>query len=75
MCLMAYVIPNFKTKTILKRALEAGERIEIFDPGIGSGRDYSIFSGTVCVEGPHCPQPHKWYAELTLENGKIVRVK
>lgn len=72
---MAYVSPNFKTKTTLKRALEAKERIKIFDQGIGSVINYSTFSGTVCVEGPHYPQPHKWYAELTVENGKIVRVR
>lgn len=72
---MAYVSPNFQTKKLLKQAVEEQRTVEIFDPGLGSGRDYSTFSGTVCVEGPHYPQPHKWYAELTVENGKIVRVK
>ncbi len=32
-------------------------------------------NGVLAFEGPHYPQPHKWYAECTVENGVIVKVK
>ena len=32
-------------------------------------------NGTFCCEGPHYPQPHKWYATCTAVNGIIVKVK
>jgi len=68
---MAYVRPNFKTKKELKLALLAGEAIEVFQPGIGS----VPANGIVYLEGPHYPEPHKWYAEATMANGKLVKVK
>lgn len=30
--------------------------------------------GTVYLEGPHYPKPHRWYAECQAENGRIVKV-
>jgi hypothetical protein len=32
-------------------------------------------NGTEFVEGPHHPQPHTWYAQVVVENGKVVKVK
>jgi hypothetical protein len=29
----------------------------------------------VTLEGPHYPQPHRWYAEATVRDGVIVKVK
>jgi hypothetical protein len=31
--------------------------------------------GVVTVEGPHYPQPHRWYAQVTLTNGVITDIK
>ena len=31
--------------------------------------------GWICVEGPHFPQPHKWYAQVFVENGVVKEVK
>lgn len=31
--------------------------------------------GTIYVEGPHYPEPHKWYAQCEARNGQIVKVK
>lgn len=68
---MAYVSPNFKTKKALKEALERGAPIEVFQPGLGSvPRD-----GKIYLEGPHFPEPHKWYAEGTMKDGRLVGVK
>lgn len=73
-----YVDPNFKTKKAFKEAVEAGKAVAFFQPG-------GIFaapkfleeggSGKVYVEGPHYPEAHTWYAEVTIENGKVVKIK
>ena len=68
-----YVDPNFTTKKALKEAVVAGEYVGIYDPG-PFGTD-SPTNGTVCVEGPHYPKPHKWYAQLTIVDSKITKVK
>lgn len=68
---MSYTVKNFKTKKALKDALKAGETLEVFEP---SGRPAAT-DGTVYLEGPHYPAPHTWYAEATLKDGKIVKVR
>jgi hypothetical protein len=67
---MAYVSPNFKNKKALKTALAAGQSIDVFQPGAGTVPQ----NGLVFLEGPHYPQAHTWYAQGTMENGKLVKV-
>lgn len=66
-----YVDPNFKTKKLLKEAIKEGKEVIVYQPndmfGVGPP------TGTVCVEGPHYPQPHTWYAQVEAKNGKVVR--
>lgn len=66
-----YVRPNFKTKKALKEAVAKGERVTIFSPGPFPANQ----NGTEFVEGPHYPAPHTWYAEVTVENGVVKKVK
>lgn len=68
---MTYVDPNFKTKKALKQALADGKEVSVFNPGLGTIPQ----NGTVYLEGPHFPEPHKWYAQGTMQDGKLVRVK
>jgi len=68
-----YTTKNFKTKKALKEAVENGEKITVFQPGPFGGNEPK--DGVVCVEGPHYPEPHRWYAECTLENGYVVKVR
>lgn len=68
-----YTTKNFKSKKALKEALAAGESITIFQPGPFGGNEPK--DGTVALEGPHYPEPHKWYAQATLKDGKIISVK
>lgn len=69
-----YTERNFKTKKALKEAVAAGEKIGVYQPN-------DIFNtpiprnGTVCVEGPHAPMPHRWYASVELKDGAIVKVR
>ena len=76
-----YTIRNFKTKKALKEAVKAWnarslercmvEAVKLYAPGLGTPKD----NGTEYVEGPHYPQPHRWYAQVTVEDGIVVRVK
>lgn len=76
---MAYTVMNFKTKKALKEAVgywnsgsNAADVIRCFQPGLGP--DLSNFTGKVCLEGPHYPKPHTWYAEAELVDGVVVKV-
>lgn len=70
---MAYATRNTKSKTALKRVVEAGEDIGIWQPG-PFGRD--VFpDGEYAIEGPHYPEPHRWYATAVVKDNKIVAVK
>lgn len=66
-----YVSPNFKTKKALREALASGANVEVFAPGLGT----VPHDGTVYLEGPHYPQPHTWYAQGSMRDGKLVKVK
>lgn len=68
-----YVSPNFKTKKALKEAVAAGKEVTIFQPGPFGGNEPT--DGKLSVEGPHYPEPHKWYAQIEVADGKVVKVK
>ena len=68
-----YTNYNFKTKKALKEGIEAGMSITIHQPGPFGGNEPT--NGTVCLEGPHYPEPHRWYATATIKNGRVVKVK
>lgn len=71
---MAYVKPNFRTKKALREALKRGDRVEVFQPN-------NLFNitfdgtGSTAVEGPHFPEPHKWYASVTYKDGVVLTAK
>ena len=66
-----YVTPNYKTKKALKEAVARGDSVRIFQPGIGS----TPRNGKVCIEGPHSPEPHRFYAEAEVKDGIVVKVR
>lgn len=68
-----YASQNFKSKKALKEAVAAGKQVTVYQPGPFGGNEPR--DGKVCLEGPHYPEPHKWYAEATLKDGVIVAVK
>lgn len=69
-----YVQPNFKTKKALKEAVAEGKDVTIFQPGPFGG-DEPDNASSVAVEGPHAPMPHSWYAQVTVRDGKVIKVK
>lgn len=68
-----YVRSNPKSKAALKRSIAAGTIETVFQPGPFGGNEPT--DGVVTLEGPHYPKPHRWYAQATLEGGRIVSVK
>ena len=68
-----YTTENFKNKKALKEAVARGDKVTYFQPGPFGGNEAK--DGTFCVEGPHYPEPHKWYASCTAKDGVIVKVK
>ena len=68
---MAYADKNFKSKKALKEAVAAGEKIGIFNPGLGTAPT----NGNASLEGPHYPAPHTWYASVVVTDGVITKVK
>ena len=70
---MSYTITNFRTKKALKDAIATGEVVQCYQPDLGP--DLSDLTGKVYLEGPHYPEPHKWYAMAWMENGVVVKVK
>lgn len=68
-----YTTTNFKTKKALKDAVAAGTKVGIYQPGPFGGNEPK--NGSVTLEGPHYPAAHTWYAQATVENGVITKVK
>ena len=70
---MAYTTYNYKTKKSLKEAVTAGVKISVYQPGPFGG-NYIPKNGRISLEGPHYPEPHRWYASATLVDGYVVKV-
>ena len=68
---MAYVAPNYRTKKALKQALTDGVDVSVYQPGLGT----IPVNGEIDLEGPHYPEPHRWYASGKMRDGKLVSVK
>ena len=65
-----YVSPNLKSKKALREALATGKPVSIFSPGPFPAPE----DGVATVEGPHYPEPHRWYARVKVEGGRVVKV-
>lgn len=68
-----YTTKNYKTKKELKEAVAKGEVVTYFQAGPWGGNE--PLNGVFCCEGPHAPMPHRWYAEVTAKDGRIIKVK
>lgn len=66
---MAYTHKDYPSKAALKRDLADGAKVTAYQPG-PFGPD--LTDGTIYLEGPHYPKPHRWYASATLKDGVIV---
>lgn len=66
-----YASINFKTKKAFREAVQKGDRVTLFAPGLG----HPVQNGSDTVEGPHYPAPHRWYAEVQVKDGVVTAVK
>lgn len=67
---MAYCNPNFKTLKALREAVARGDVVTVFSPGpFGCNANGKEF-----LEGPHYPEPHRWYRGVTVKDGRVVAV-
>ena len=70
-----YVNPNYASLKLLKDAVKAGDEVTVFSPGPCLDATFRpVDDSVVPVEGPHYPEPHKWYAQVKVEGGRVVRV-
>lgn len=69
-----YVNPNFKTKKALREAVQRGERVIVFQPNSDVTGFPGTTNGSVDVEGPHYPEPHRWYARVQMTDGAVTKV-
>jgi hypothetical protein len=66
-----YASVNFKTKKAFKEAVVSGQKITLYAPGLGAPKH----DGVDTVSGPWYPEPHRWYAEVTMERGFVKAVR
>ena len=67
-----YTVRNFKSKKALREAVAAGEQVDTYQPG---GFFPAERNGVISLEGPHDPAPHSWYAQATVVDGIVQKVK
>jgi hypothetical protein len=72
-----YTERNFKSKKELREAIARGEIVRVYQPNDMFGVNETIQTGEhqVSLEGPHFPQPHKWYARAVVRDGRVVSVR
>lgn len=68
---MPYVNPNYKTKKEFVAAIKAGKQHSTYN----LSRFPTVYDGNDVVEGPHYPQPHRWYANVKIANGIVISAK
>ena len=73
-----YTSINFRTKKAVREAVmlwaaKDGPKVTYYQPGPFRGNEPT--DGTIFLEGPHYPEAHRWYAQATVENSRIIKVK
>lgn len=67
-----YATKNYKTKKAFKEAVANGEKVTYYQPGPFGGNEAK--DGIIYFEGPHYPEPHRWYAKAVAKDGVVVKV-
>ena len=66
-----YTDRDYPTKKALKEAVARGDRVGAWQPGPFPAKQ----NGRAVIEGPQYPKPHRWYAEVELKDGLVVKVR
>lgn len=67
-----YTVTNYKSGKALKDDFKAGKQIAVYDNSMFSTG--APVNGRVSLEGPHYPQPHKWYLSVDVRDGVITKI-
>ena len=70
---MAYCYPDMPSKAALKRALAKGEKFTVKENTPWG--DKRVLNGTIALEGPHYPKPHKWYGSCQVVDGYLTTIE
>lgn len=46
-------------------------RLKVFQPGPFGPL---VQDGRATIEGPHYPEPHRWYADVEVKDGYIIKI-
>lgn len=65
-----YTAKNYKTKKAMVADIDAGVSVRVYQPGPFPG----TVNGVDCLEGPHYPEPHRWYARVFIVDGCAIRL-
>jgi len=68
-----YTSTNYKTKKAVREAIASGKRVTYFQVGPFGGNEPR--DGPVYLEGPHYPQPHRWYGQAIAKDGVLISIK
>jgi hypothetical protein len=71
-----YSTINFPSKKALKEAVTQGRKVTIFQPNdmVGNPKAAPDYTGSACLEGPHYPKAHSWYATVQVTQGVVTKV-
>ena len=72
-----YTVIDYRSKKALKEAVVSGKEVRVYQPNDMFGTMERVGKGThdITLEGPHYPKPHTWYAQATITDGIVVKVK
>jgi len=57
---------------IIGAQIRPANPVTVYQPGPFGGNPPT--SGRIFLEGPHYPEPHRWWSSAILENGEVVKV-
>lgn len=69
-----YTVTDYKSKKQIKEDIAAGKQVRVYQPNKMTSEPDPT-EGIVHLEGPHYPKAHTWYAEGTLKDGVLVKIK
>ena len=69
---MSYIYPNFKTKKAAQEAIASGQLVTCRQNTPYGQQPAS--DGTESIEGPHYPEPHRWYGKATIKDGRVIKL-
>jgi hypothetical protein len=67
-----YTVKNYRSKKAIREALAEGVEVKVFQPGPFGP---SVPDGRHTLEGPHYPEPHRFYGVAEVKDGLLVTLR